>query len=36
MQIFHQHKMLITEQQIGDINPLYEHANTTGTLPCNP
>ena len=36
MQIFHQHKILITEQQIGDINPLYELANTTGILPCNP
>jgi len=36
LQIFHQHKTLITEQQIGDINPLYELAITTGILPCNP
>jgi len=36
MHIFHQHKILITEEQIGDINPLYELANTTGILPCNP
>jgi len=36
MQIFHQHKVLITEQQIGDINPLYELANTTRILPRNP
>ena len=36
VQIFHQHKILITEQQIGDINPLYELANTTGIIPCNP
>jgi hypothetical protein len=26
IQIFHQHKILITEQ-IGDLNPLYERAN---------
>jgi len=36
MQIFHQHKILITEQQIGDINPLYKLANSTGILLCNP
>ena len=36
MQIFHQHKILITEQQIGDINPFYELANTTNILPRNP
>ena len=35
MQIFHQHKILITEQ-IGDINPLYELANKTNNLPRNP
>jgi len=36
MQMFHQHKILITEQQTGDTNPLYKLANTTGILPCNP
>jgi len=36
IQIFHQHKILITEQQIGDLNPLYELANTTNILPRNP
>ena len=33
MQIFNQHKILITEQQTGDINPLYEFANTTNIPP---
>jgi len=36
MQIFRQHGILITEQQIGDMNPLYELANTTNILPRNP
>ena len=36
MQIFHQHGILITEQQIGDINPVYELANTKNILPRNP
>jgi len=35
-QVFHQHKMLITEQQISEPNPLYELVNTTQILPCNP
>jgi len=35
MQIFHQHGILITERQTGDINPLYELANTTNILPRN-
>jgi hypothetical protein len=29
MQIFHQHKLLINEQNISDINPLYELADTS-------
>jgi hypothetical protein len=29
MQTFHQHKLLITEQQISDINLLYELADTS-------
>ena len=36
MQILHKHKILNTEQQTGDINPLYELANTTNILPRNP
>ena len=36
MQIFHQHKILITEQEIGDINLLYEFENTTNIFPRNP
>ena len=36
MHIFHQHGILIIEQQIGDINPLYELANTTNILPRKP
>jgi len=36
MQIFHQHAILITEQQTGDINPLTELANTANILPRNP
>ena len=33
MQVFHQHKELITEQQVSDTNPLYELVNTTRILP---
>jgi hypothetical protein len=29
MQIFHQHNLLINEQNISDINPLYEFADTS-------
>jgi len=29
MQTFHKHKILITEQQISNINPLYELADTS-------
>jgi hypothetical protein len=29
MQVFHQHKLLINEQNISDINPLYELAETS-------
>jgi hypothetical protein len=36
MQIFHQHKTLITDQKFNDPNPLYELANTTRILPSNP
>ena len=36
MQVFHQHKMLITEQHISEPNPLYELVNTTRILPRNP
>jgi hypothetical protein len=36
MQVFHQHKMLITEQQISEPNSLYELVNTTRILPRNP
>jgi len=36
MQILHQHKILITEQQTGEKKPLYELANTTASLLCNP
>ena len=36
MQVFHQHKVLITEQRVTDTNPLYEPVNTTQILPCNP
>jgi hypothetical protein len=32
MQVFHQHKMLITEQQISEPNPLYKLVNTTRIL----
>jgi hypothetical protein len=31
MQVLHQHNMLINEQQVNDINPLYELADTTRT-----
>ena len=33
IQIFHQHNLLITEQQVNDSNLLYELANTTRILP---
>jgi hypothetical protein len=36
IQIFHQHNLLITEQQVNDSNPLYELANTTRILPRSP
>ena len=36
MQVFQQHKMLITEQQISEPNSLYELVNTTRILPRNP
>ena len=36
MQVFHQHKILITEQQIGELNPLYELANMKQILLHNP
>ena len=36
MQVFHQHKVLITEQQVCDTNPLYELASTTRILPRDP
>ena len=36
MQVFHQHKVLITEQQVSDITPLYELVNTTRIFPRNP
>ena len=36
MQVFHQHKVLITEQQVSDTNPLYELINRTQILPRNP
>jgi hypothetical protein len=29
MQVFHQHKLLINEQSISDINPLYELKDTS-------
>jgi hypothetical protein len=29
MQAFHQRNILVEEQQVNDINPLYELANTT-------
>jgi hypothetical protein len=29
MQIFHQHNLLINEQNISDINPVYELADTS-------
>jgi len=35
IQVFHQHKVLITEQQVSDTNPLYELARTR-ILPRNP
>jgi len=35
MQVFHQHKILIAEQQVGDSNPFYELVNTTKILPRN-
>ena len=36
IQIFHRHKVLITEQQVNDTNPLYEPANITRILPREP
>jgi len=35
-QVLHQNKVLITEQEVSDINPLYELVNTTRILPRNP
>jgi len=35
MQVFRQHKILITEQQVSDPNPLYELVNTQRILPRN-
>ena len=32
MQAFHQHNILIKEQQVGDINPLYELAHVSRDL----
>jgi len=31
IQAYHQQKVLITEQQVSDTNPLFELANTTNT-----
>ena len=36
MQVFHQQKMLITEQQISEPNPLYELVSMTQILLRNP
>ena len=36
IRVFHQNKVLITEQHISDTNPLYELACTTRILPRNP
>ena len=36
MQVFHQYKILITEQQVSETNPTYELVNTTRILPRNP
>ena len=33
MQAFHQHGILIAEQQVSDSNPLYELINATKILP---
>ena len=35
MQVFHQHIILITEQQVSDTNPLNELTGTARILPCN-
>jgi len=35
MQAFHQHGILIAEQQVSDSNPLYELINATKIPPCN-
>jgi len=35
MQVFHQHGILIAEQQVSDSNPLYELINTMKILPRN-
>ena len=32
MQVYHQNNILITEQQTGESNPLYELANTKHTF----
>jgi len=36
MQAFHQQNILIAEQQVNDINPLYELAYTSHDLLCVP
>jgi len=36
IQVFHQHKVLITGQQVNDTNPLYKLANITRILPSDP
>jgi len=35
MQAFHQHGILIVEQQVSDSNPLYELINAMKIVPCN-
>jgi len=35
MQAFHQHGILIAEQQASDSNPVYELINTTNIVPSN-
>ena len=36
IQALHQQKILITEQQISDVNPLFELAKVTNTLRLKP
>jgi len=36
MQVFHQHKVLITEQKFSETIPIYELVNTTRIFPRNP